>query len=109
MLSGGGLLARVRLIRTAGVGPVTYRQLISRFGGPDEALAAIPDLARRGGGRAPTICSVETAEREIAAVDRLGARYLVLGQGLYPSALGEIDDAWDEPLLAGRAARDDRP
>ena len=98
--SGSGLLARVRLIRTAGVGPVTYRQLISRFGGPDEALAAIPDLARRGGGRAPTICSVETAEREIAAVDRLGARYLVLGQGLYPSALGEIDDA--PPLLIAK-------
>ena len=25
------------------------------------------------------------------------------------TALGEIDDAWDEPLLAGRAARDDQP
>ena len=25
------------------------------------------------------------------------------------TTLGEIDDAWDEPLLAGRAARDDQP
>ena len=43
-------LARLRLIRTAGVGPVTYRQLIARFGTPEAALDMLPTLARRGGG-----------------------------------------------------------
>lgn len=40
--------ARLRLLRTAGVGPVTYRQLVARFGDAESALAALPMLARRG-------------------------------------------------------------
>ncbi|TXM91374.1 DNA-protecting protein DprA, partial [Methylobacterium sp. WL116] len=34
----------LRLIRTEGVGPRTFRSLISRFGGAAGALAALPDL-----------------------------------------------------------------
>ena len=33
------------------------------------------------------------AEREIARVEALGGRYLSVGQGLYPRALAELDDA----------------
>jgi DNA processing protein len=36
-------------------------------------------------------------EAEIARIEAFGARYLVLGQGLYPRALAELDDA--PPLL----------
>ena len=67
---------------------------------PAAALAAVPDLARRGGGRAPSLSSRADAEREIAAVEALGARYLVLGQGLYPRLLAEMDDA--PPLLIAK-------
>ena len=91
------LIDRLRLVRTPGIGPVTYRQLVARFGSPAAALAAVPDLARRGGGKAPALCSRENAEREIAKVEKLGAKYLVLGQGLYPRLLAELEDA--PPLL----------
>jgi DNA processing protein len=91
------LLARLRLIRSGSIGPVSYRQLLLRFGSAEAALAAIPDLARRGGGRSPVIFSEEQAGREMARVEQLGGRYLVLGQGLYPRALAELDDA--PPLL----------
>jgi DNA processing protein len=94
------LVARVRLIRSASIGPVTYRQLIARFGSAEAALAAIPDLAARGGGRAPAIHSEQAARAEIDRVEKLGARYLLLGQGLYPRALAELDDA--PPLLIAR-------
>ena len=47
--------ARLRLIRTGGIGPVTYRQLIARFGTAEAALDMLPTLARRGGGAAPGI------------------------------------------------------
>jgi DNA processing protein len=60
----------------------------------------VPDLARRGGGRAPTLCGPDHAEREIATVEKLGARYLALGQGLYPRLLAEIEDA--PPLLMAK-------
>jgi len=87
-------------LRTPGIGPVTYRQLIMRFGTPAAALAAVPDLARRGGGKAPALRSVADAEREIARVDKLGAKWLMLGQGLYPRLLAEMEDA--PPLLIAK-------
>jgi DNA processing protein len=94
------LIARIRLIRSPSIGPVTYRQLIARFGSAQSALDAIPDLARRGGGRPPRLFTSNEAEREVARVEKLGARYLALGQGLYPSLLAELDDA--PPLLIAK-------
>ncbi|HEX6605097.1 MAG TPA: DNA-processing protein DprA [Sphingomicrobium sp.] len=87
-------------MRTPGIGPVTFRQLIARFGTPAAALAAVPDLARRGGGKAPALRTRADADREIERVEKLGARYLVLGQGLYPRLLAEMDDA--PPLLIAK-------
>ena len=91
------LVDRLRLVRSPGIGPVTYRQLISRFGSASAALEAVPELAARGGGKAPRIVDRRDAEGEIARVEAFGGRYLVLGQGLYPRALAELDDA--PPLL----------
>ena len=88
---------RLRLVRSPGIGPVTYRQLIARFGSAAAALQAVPDLAARGGGKPPRLVSQADAEREIARVKALGGRYLSIGQGLYPRALAELDDA--PPLL----------
>ena len=87
-------------MRTPGIGPVTYRQLIARFGTPAAALAAVPDLARRSGGAPPRLFGQDEAEREIAAVGKAGATYLALGQGLYPRLLAELEDA--PPLLMAK-------
>ena len=43
----------LRLIRSENVGPRTFRTLLNHFGGAGAALEALPDLARRGGARAP--------------------------------------------------------
>jgi DNA processing protein len=94
------LVDRVRLLRTPGIGPVTYRQLIARFGTPASALAAVPDLARRGGGKVPPLRSVSDAEREIRQVEKLGAKFVAIGEGLYPRLLTELDDA--PPLLIAK-------
>ena len=94
------LIDRLRLIRTPGIGPIAYRQLLLRFGSAAAALDAIPDLARRGGGKQPAIFRKDTAEREIEAVENAGARYLLLGQGLYPRALAELENA--PPLLTAK-------
>ena len=94
------LVARVRLIRSASIGPVTFRQLMARFGGAEAALAAIPDLAARGGGRPPAITPDGVARKEIDQVEALEARYLALGQGLYPPLLAELPAA--PPLLIAK-------
>ena len=103
------LLARLRLIRTQGIGPIAYRQLMLRFGNAQAALEAIPDLARRGGGRAPAIFSADLAKREIDRVEALGARYLAIGQGLYPRALAELENAPPLITVKGRCDLFERP
>jgi DNA processing protein len=103
------LIDRLRLIRTPGIGPIAYRQLLLRFGSAAAALAAIPDLAGRGGGRAPAIFRKDVAEREIDAVEKAGALYLVMGQGLYPRALAELENAPPLVTAKGNLALLDRP
>ncbi|HET9397659.1 MAG TPA: DNA-processing protein DprA [Sphingomicrobium sp.] len=103
------LIDRVRLIRTPGIGPVAFRQLLLRFGCAENALAAIPDLAKRGGGKVPEPIGRDKAEREIEAVAKLGARYLSIGQGLYPLALAGIEDAPPLLIVKGNLSLFERP
>lgn len=98
---GGDAIARLRLIRTAQVGPVTYAQLIARFGSADAAIAALPQLAARGGGKSPSVAPVALVERELATVHRLGARYLFLGEPDYPDLLAQLDDAPPALIVRG--------
>lgn len=81
---------RLRLIRSENIGPVTYQQMIRRFGSAARALEAIPDMAKRGGGRSPRIAEPKQIESEIKAVRKLGARFLFLGDAAYPALLTEI-------------------
>ena len=94
-------IARLRLIRSEQIGPVTYRQLIARFGSAAAALDAVPDLAARGGGRPPRLATRNVVEREMEQAERLGARYLFLGQGLYPSLLAQIESAPPALIASG--------
>jgi DNA processing protein len=90
---------RLRLARTEGVGPVTYRRLLQRYRSAAAALDALPGLARAGG-RAipPLIPSAASAEREIERIHRLKGRMLFLGGADYPPLLALLDDA--PPVLA---------
>lgn len=91
----------LRLIRSENVGPRTFRALINHFGGARAALAALPDLARRGGASGPArICSQAEAERELKAARALGIVHIALGEPDYPHRLKMIDDA--PPLIAVR-------
>ena len=86
-------VARIRLIRSARIGPITYAQLVSRFGSAAAALDAVPDLARAGGGRTVQLASVTEAEREIAQVRAMGGRFLFSDMPAFPALLREIEGA----------------
>ncbi|MEO7603245.1 MAG: DNA-processing protein DprA [Sphingomicrobium sp.] len=103
------IVDRIRLARSPGIGPITFRQLLQRFGSAGAALAALPDLARRGGGATPRITGADEAKRELAGVERLGAHYLLLGQGLYPRLLAELEDAPPLLIVKGELKLLDRP
>ncbi|MBB4642100.1 DNA-processing protein DprA [Rhizorhapis suberifaciens] len=102
-------LARLQLIRSANIGPVTYFQLIARFGTAQAALQAIPELAARGGGRPPRLAGLGDIEREVERVRALGARYLFLEQHDYPALLAEIDNAPPAIIFRGRLELLERP
>ena len=87
----------LRLIRSENVGPVTFHQLLQRHGSAAAALAALPELARRGGRRNFTVWSREQAERELAQIHKLGARLVAWGEPEYPPSLAPLDDA--PPLI----------
>ena len=86
-------LDRLRLARTEGVGPVTYRRLTEQFPLPADAIAALPALARTGGrAEAPATPSVRQAEREAAQVAKLGGRIVFVGGEDYPPMMALLDD-----------------
>lgn len=102
-------LARLQIIRSAQIGPVTYRQLMARFGTAQAVLAAIPELAARGGGRAPRLASPADVEREAERVRALGAHFLFLGERGYPALLTEIENAPPVLIVKGRTDLFERP
>ena len=99
MLAQDEAFARIRLLRSPNIGPVSYRQLLRRFGSAAAALTALPDLAARGGSpyRAAT---PERVSAEIAAARAAGARYLFHDAADYPAALAALDTA--PPILLWR-------
>ncbi len=100
----------LRLTRSENVGPITFRQLITRFGTASAALEALPELARRGGRRkAIKICSSAAAERELAALKAAGARLIALGEPEYPLPLANIEDAPPVLTVFGHAHLFQRP
>lgn len=91
--------ARIRLLRSPNVGPVSYRQLLRRFGTAALALDALPDLAGRGGAPYRTAPEARIAD-EVQALRRAGARYLFHDSADYPPLLAALDSA--PPILTVR-------
>lgn len=83
---------RLRLIRSPNIGPVSYRQLLARFGSAKGALDALPNLVQRGGGKA-ALASEASVTEEMKAVAANGARYLFIDDPDYPELLTHIDNA----------------
>ncbi|HXZ01347.1 MAG TPA: DNA-processing protein DprA [Stellaceae bacterium] len=91
----------LRLIRSENVGPITFYQLLARFGSAAAALEALPELARNAGRRRPLgLCGKPAAERELAALEQAGARLVARGEPDYPALLAAVEDA--PPLLSVR-------
>jgi len=88
----------LRLFRSARVGPITFYKLLEQFGTAGAALNALPELAKRGGAKAFKTCSKADAEREMAALGKLGGRFVTRAQDAYPPLLAHLDDA--PPVLA---------
>lgn len=104
-LSDAERLDWLRLARSENIGPRTFLTLMAHYGNAAEALAAVPELARRGGGakgrgRRIKLAEPGDIEREIEAVAAMGGRLIALCESDYPAALAAIDDP--PPLICVR-------
>lgn len=100
--------AKLRLIRSPNIGPVSYRQLMARFGSAEAALQALPDLVRRGGGRYQ-IAPESAIQHELDRASALGCKHVFLDSADYPPLLAEIDNAPAAFMLCGDLKLTERP
>lgn len=98
-LSQDEAFARIRLLRSPNIGPVTYAQLLLRFGTARAALEALPDLAGRAG-RPYQPAPERRVQDEITATRKAGARYLFHDSPDYPPLLLQSESA--PPILTMR-------
>ncbi|MGH6830654.1 MAG: DNA-processing protein DprA [Methylocella sp.] len=93
----------LRLSLSENVGPVTFRQLIERFGDASTAIAALPELSRKGGMARPLRLYGEgEAEGDLERGEDLGASAVVPGEKQYPELLRHIDAAPPVLWIKGR-------
>lgn len=83
--------AWLRLARTPNVGPVTFAQLIARFGTADAALDALPRLVQRGGGDKARVPSKDEIDGELDALAKIGGRLLASCEPEFPRGLAAAD------------------
>jgi DNA processing protein len=83
--------AWLRLARTQNVGPVTFAQLIARFGSATAALAELPRLSRRGGGSELAPFSDGDARRELERLNGFGGRMIASAEPEFPPGLAALD------------------
>jgi len=83
--------AWLRLARTENVGPVTFRNLIARFGAATAALDELPRMAKRGGGKSFVLPDESEAARELDALARLGGRMIDACEADYPLGLKALE------------------
>ncbi|MCR9235112.1 MAG: DNA-processing protein DprA [Alphaproteobacteria bacterium] len=100
----------LRLIRSEQVGPSTFRDLINHFGTAEQAIDALPDLAKRGGAaKRIRIADLKNIEAELERAATLGIRLIAMGEPDYPSWLRAIDDAPPVILAKGRLSVLEKP
>lgn len=81
----------LRLARTTNIGPVTFAQLIAKYGSASAALGALPELSSKAGRkRQLTPPDAQTIQAEIDATKTYGARILCSCEADYPALLRAV-------------------
>ncbi|MBX4335718.1 DNA-processing protein DprA [Bartonella raoultii] len=89
----------LRLLRSENIGAVGFRDLIDHYKTAESALEALPELSKKGGlSTSIRIASLEDAEKEMLEAEKLGIRFVGIGEPDYPAFL-KITEA-SPPLIA---------
>ena len=85
--------SRLRLLRSRRVGITTYKRLLAEHGTAQNALEALPEVARAAGVETYEVCPEAVIQAELNAARAAGARLVAQGTAAYPCLLGDIADA----------------
>ena len=85
--------ARLRLLRSRRVGVATYKRLLTEHGTAQNALAALPEVARAAGVSGYQICPEGVIGAELKAARQAQAKLVMQGDPDYPTLLNDLDDA----------------
>ncbi|HVW72745.1 MAG TPA: DNA-processing protein DprA [Rhizomicrobium sp.] len=83
--------AWLRLARTGNVGPVTFRNLLARFGSASAALEELPRMAHRGGAANFVLPPEEDSARELEALAKQGGRLIASCEAEFPPGLKALE------------------
>ena len=87
-------VAALRLARSSEIGPITFRNLIERFGSALAAISELPSLVSESGRIGSVrIAPLAQAQRELDAARNFGAEMLILGESGYPPLLAASEGA----------------
>ncbi|MFT4960010.1 MAG: DNA processing protein [Paracoccaceae bacterium] len=89
--------AWLRLLRSRRVGVATFHRLMAEHSTAQNALMALPEVARAAGIDRYEICPSGVIEAELKAARAAKAQLLCLGSADYPQSLAKISDA--PPML----------
>lgn len=94
-------LCWLRLCRTESIGPLTFAKLITRFGTAEKALEGLPELAIRGGKKAPiSLFPTTQAKEELEKINQYGASLILSCNPSFPPLLRETQG--HPPLLTAK-------
>lgn len=102
-MTGGERIARLRLIRTSGIGPVGWHQAMQRYGSGAEALYQWRGAAHRRGQASGPLASEQDVEQEMRRASEMGARHIFYDEDDYPTYLKQVDVPPPVLILKGRA------
>jgi DNA processing protein len=97
------------LLRSRRVGISTYKRLLIEHGTAQNALAALPEVARAAGVAGYEICPEGVVRAELRAAPAAVAKLLHMDHPDYPASLAELDDAPPFLWLLGNPALLARP
>ncbi|MEO0549830.1 MAG: DNA-processing protein DprA [Pseudomonadota bacterium] len=99
----------LRLARTPRIGPVTFAQLIQRFGSAAAALETLPELRRSSRAKPVQIPPASKIETEIERIDAYGARLICSAEADYPPLLKALAPPPPVLTMLGNAALAHKP
>jgi len=92
IVSSPELYAHLRLVRSDGIGPVSFQRLVQKLGSAIEAVAMLEAAAKKGTAKTK-LAPHRALEEELEAATTLKAGYFFVGHEGYPALLSEIADA----------------